>query len=55
MKKWKSNVSSWCMRSQDTSVRHAMVTLAESEAQEGNTELGLEIWETILTDAKESE
>ena len=55
MKKWKSNVSSWCMRSQDSSVRHAMVTLAESEAQEGNTELGLEIWETILNDAEESE
>ena len=43
------------MRSQDSSVRHAMVTLAESEASEGNTELGLEIWQTILNDAKESE
>ena len=54
MKKWKANVSNWCARADDSSIRHAMVTLAESEAQEGNTALGVEIWETIIEDAKEN-
>tara|TARA_B100000085_G_scaffold52468_1_gene45786 strand:+ start:3313 stop:3600 length:288 start_codon:yes stop_codon:yes gene_type:complete len=54
MKKWKANVSNWCARADDSSIRHAMVTLAESEAQEGNPTLGVEIWETIIEDAKEN-
>ncbi len=54
MNKWKANVSNWCARADDSSIRHAMVTLAESEAQEGNSTLGVEIWETIIQDAKEN-
>lgn len=54
MNKWKANVSNWCARADDSSIRHAMLTLAESEAQEGNPTLGVEIWETIIEDAKEN-
>jgi len=55
MKQWKNNVSDWCMRANTSSVRHAMITLAESEAQEGNKKLGEDIWGTILDDAKDNE
>ena len=40
MKRWKNNVTTWCMQAETSSVRHAMITLAESEASEGNTSLG---------------
>ena len=55
MKKWTDNVSDWCMRANTSSVRHAMITLAESEAQEGNEKLGVDIWQAIIEDAKDSE
>ena len=55
MKRWKNNVTTWCMQAETSSVRHAMITLAESEASEGNTSLGEDIWQTILEDAKENQ
>ena len=38
------------MQAQTSSVRHAIGYLAESEASEGNTALGEDIWQTILED-----